>query len=158
MGLKEIFTGGPKVKEAQDVITEFGQRKRVTNVDQKRLDVAKDITRRHFLKISGVAGLVLVGGSVLGSLALNELFPKPESDDEVRNSYEDSFRKLAAGDPRGEKLISFYKDGARKGHYEGESVIADEVGLKGKNFIVAVVDADWDSLVLPQPNSAASYN
>ena len=157
MGVKEFFTGGPKVREAKEVIRAFKGSRAVPKNDRKRLEEAEDIAKRHTLKMLGVLGL---GGAatLTGAFTLHELFLKPESDDEVRESYEDAFRKLAAGDPRGDDLIKFYDNAARKGHYEGEGVILDGVGLKGTNFMVAVVDADRDSLVLPQTNSAVSYN
>src|SRR3989344_4491978 len=157
MGVKEFFTGGQKLREAKEVIDRFKGRKTVSKSDRSRLEEAERVARRHTFKILGVLGL---GGAAagVGLFKLSDLLPKHESDDEVRENYEDAFRNLAAGDPRGDDLIKFYDNAARKGHYEGESVILDGVGLKGRNFMVAVADADRDSLVLPQANSAVSYN
>lgn len=159
MHIKELFTGGQKVREARHMIYEYKNRKNpLSGRDQGRLDKAEKITRRHFLKISGAAVLGLAVGAGLGVWQLTDLLEHKENDDDVRSSYEEAFRKLATGDTQGEKLIEFYRTAARKAHYQGKNIISDEQGTRGENFWVAVVGPDGDRSVLSQLHGVSAYD
>lgn len=157
--VSNFFTGEPKIKEAREVIRVFGDKGNLNKTDQRRLDKARDESKRLFLRQVVIGGVAVIGGSVIASLGLNELFPRRESDDEIREGYENAFIKLAAGDPHGEDLVNFYAEFARKGHFEGETRVSDDKRsvLVGRDFLVAVVDPEQDSLVLLQSTDAVSY-
>lgn len=156
MNIKELFTGGREVKEARCVIRELKDRRSLSKNNTRRLDEARRITRRHFLKISGAA-LGLAAGTGLGVWKLQDFLENRESDDDVRNSYLEAFRSIAIGDPQGERLINFYERAARRAHYRDEDIIADEEGTRGENFWVAVVEPDH-RIISFQTHGIAAYD
>lgn len=70
MNLKEILTGGPRVQEARQIISELESRDHLSYRSQRRLAEERRVTRRHLIGL-GIKGVGLLGlGAVSGSFIL----------------------------------------------------------------------------------------
>lgn len=71
---KEIFTGGPKVRDARRTIALLKSRSELNASQQRRFDRAKRITRRHAIRVLGGGVVATVAAVTAGGIAFDELF------------------------------------------------------------------------------------